>query len=60
MINMLKHGHWGPWDLNDVLDEEIPDETNEIGKQNIRISKDDLNLINVKRKYSKFKTSRHV
>ena len=21
MINLLKHGHWGPWDLNDDLRE---------------------------------------
>ena len=42
MINMLKHSNWGPWDLNDSLDENIPDEMKEIGKENIRISKDEL------------------
>jgi hypothetical protein len=42
LIKMLKHSHYGPWDLNDSLDEGIPDEVKEIGKENIRISKDDL------------------
>jgi 5'(3')-deoxyribonucleotidase len=42
MINMLKHSNWGPWDLNDSLDEGIPDEMREIGKENIRISNDEL------------------
>jgi len=45
LIKMLKHGHWGPWDLNDSLDEGIPDETHEIGKKKSRIPSKTLNTI---------------
>jgi 5'(3')-deoxyribonucleotidase len=45
LIKMLKHSHWGPWDLNDSLDEGIPDETHEIGKIKSRIPSKTLNTI---------------
>tara|TARA_R110000737_G_scaffold224319_3_gene239307 strand:+ start:60 stop:521 length:462 start_codon:yes stop_codon:yes gene_type:complete len=35
---LVKHKHYGPWDLKDSLDEEIPDEKKEIGKKKLRIS----------------------
>ena len=38
MVNMLKYKHWGPWDLNSSLVEEIPDDKKEIGKKKLRIS----------------------
>ena len=38
MVNMLKYRHWGPWDLNSSLVEEIPDDKKEIGKKKLRIS----------------------
>ena len=38
LVNMLKHKHWGPWDLNMSLEEEIPDEQREIGKKKLKIS----------------------
>ena len=38
MVNMLKYKHWGPWDLNSSLVEEIPDDRKEIGKKRLRVS----------------------
>ena len=38
MVNMLKYKHWGPWELNSSLVEEIPDDKKEIGKKKLRIS----------------------
>ena len=37
MVNMLKYKHWGPWDLNLSLEEEIPDSRKEIGKKRLRV-----------------------
>jgi len=45
LVKMLKHSHWGPWDLNDSLDEGIPDEVKEIGKKKSRIPSKTLNTI---------------
>ena len=45
LIKMLKHSHYGPWDLNDSLDENIPDEAKEIGKETSRIPRNLLNTI---------------
>ena len=45
LIKMLKHSHWGPWDLNDSLDEGIPNEVTEIGKKKSRIPSNTLNTI---------------
>jgi len=45
LIKMLKHSHYGPWDLNDSLDENIPDEAKEIGKEKARIPRNLLNTI---------------
>ena len=45
LIKMLKHSHYGPWDLNDSLDENIPDEAKEIGKEKSRIPRNLLNTI---------------
>ena len=45
LIKMLKHSHYGPWDLNDNLDENIPDEVKEIGKEKSRIPRNLLNTI---------------
>ena len=45
LIKMLKHSHYGPWDLNDSLDENIPDEVKEIGKEKSRIPRNLLNTI---------------
>ena len=38
LLKMAKYHHWGPWDLNMSLEEEIPDENREIGKKKLRIS----------------------
>ncbi len=45
LIKMLKYSHYGPWDLNDSLDENIPDEAKEIGKEKSRIPRNLLNTI---------------
>jgi len=41
---MLKDGTWGPWheDAIDVVDENIPGKTSEIGKEDIPISREYL------------------
>jgi len=38
LINLVKYKHWGPWDLNLSLEEEIPDDRKEIGKKRLRVS----------------------
>jgi hypothetical protein len=45
LIKMLSEGTYGPWDLNDSLDEGIPDEVKEIGKKKLRIPRNLLNTI---------------
>ena len=50
LLKMAKYHHWGPWDLNMSLEEEIPDENREIGKKKLRISPKILQIIKDKRK----------
>ena len=38
LLKMAKNRHWGPWDLNMSLEEEIPDDKREIGKKKLKIS----------------------
>ena len=45
LLKMAKHQHYGPWDLDMSLEEEIPDNKREIGKKKIRISSKELNII---------------
>ena len=45
MLKMGKHHHWGPWDLNQALEEEIPDEKKEIGNKKMKISSKELKMI---------------
>lgn len=44
---MLEDGTWGPWEMSGdtVMAEDIPDETREIGKQDIRLDSNELQLI---------------
>ncbi len=44
-IKILKHEHWGPWDLNSALEEGIPRSSNEIGNKRKRISNKTLQRI---------------
>ena len=37
-IKAMRNKHWGPWDLNMSLEEELPDEKKELGKKRLRIS----------------------
>jgi hypothetical protein len=36
--HMQKSRHFGPWHINEKLEEEIPDEPREIGKKKVKIS----------------------
>lgn len=45
MLKMGKHHHWGPWDLNEALEEELPDEKKEIGNKKMKISSKELKMI---------------
>ena len=45
LINMAKNMHWGPWDLDDSLEENLPDSKREIGKEKLRIAPDELQTI---------------
>ena len=49
MVKMLKNKHWGPWDLNMSLEEELPDEKKEIGKKKLKISPKMLQIAKDKR-----------
>ena len=42
---MGKHHHWGPWELNESLEEELPDEKKEIGNKKMKISSKELKII---------------
>ena len=42
MSALVKYKHYGPWDLNKSLDEEIPNQKKEIGKKKLRISSEVL------------------
>jgi hypothetical protein len=38
-VMMLKEKHWGPWEMSgETVDENIPDESAEIGKEDVPIS----------------------
>ena len=45
LLKMAKYHHWGPWDLNMSLEEEIPDEPGEIGKKKLKLSSSELKSI---------------
>ena len=45
LLKMASHRHWGPWDLNMSLEEEIPDDKREIGKKKLKISSKILQTI---------------
>jgi len=38
LIKMARNKHWGPWDLNEKLEEDVPNEPSEIGKKRLKIS----------------------
>ena len=42
LINMAKRLHWGPWDLDESLMEEIPDAPAEVGTKHVSISHNEL------------------
>jgi 5'(3')-deoxyribonucleotidase len=42
LLNIVKHGHWGPWDLDESLMEEIPNDPAEVGKRHVSISHNEL------------------
>jgi len=66
LINMAQNMHWGPWDLDDSLEEDLPDSKGEIGKEKLRISSSELEVIkseltteeNVKVKWDNFKNGK--
>ena len=45
LVNMLKHHHWGPWDLSTMLGEKIPDKSRKVGKKKEKIGSKDLQQI---------------
>ena len=45
LIKLAKYKHWGPWDLNEMLEEELPDEKEEIGIKKMKISSKELKTI---------------
>ena len=44
LVNMLKHKHWGPWDLSPtwLLGEKIPDKGRQVGKKKEKIGRKEL------------------
>ena len=46
-VMMLKNKHWGPWheDAIEVIDENIPTKSSEIGDPRMSISREDLKII---------------
>ncbi len=42
LIKMARNKHWGPWDLNEKLEEDVPNEPSEIGKKRLKISASEL------------------
>ena len=44
LVNMLKHKHWGPWDLSPtwLLGEKVPVKGKEVGKKKLKISSKEL------------------
>ena len=45
LVNMLKHHHWGPWDLSTMLGEKLPEDDREVGKKKLKISRKELQQI---------------
>jgi|TARA_B100001971_G_C18179022_1_gene531639 hypothetical protein len=45
MMKLLKNNHYGPWDLNSKLDENIPDNNRGIGKKKMRIGRKEIEKI---------------
>ena len=43
--NMLRHHHWGPWDLSTMLGEKIPVKGKEVGKKKLKIGRKELEKI---------------
>jgi 5'(3')-deoxyribonucleotidase len=66
LLNMAREMHWGPWDLDYSLEEDLPDSKGEIGKEKLRISSSELEVIkreltteeNVKVKWENFKNGK--
>jgi hypothetical protein len=58
--------HWGPWDLDYSLEEDLPDSKGEIGKEKLRISSSELEVIkneltteeNIQVKWDNFKNGK--
>ena len=48
ILKMARYHHWGPWDLDESLMEEIPDEKKEIGKPKVKIPSKELKMIREK------------
>ena len=44
LVNMLKHKHWGPWDLSPtwLLGEKLPDKSRKVGKKKEKIDRNEL------------------
>ena len=44
---MAEEGHWGPWEMSGdtVMAEDIPDRKPEIGDQELKISRNELDTI---------------
>jgi hypothetical protein len=44
LSNMLKHHHWGPWDLSPswLLGEKVPDKSRKVGKKKEKIGSKEL------------------
>ena len=40
--NMVRHQHWGPWDLSTMLGEKVPVTGEEVGKKKLKISSKEL------------------
>jgi len=45
LLKLARYKHWGPWDLDESLMEEIPDEPKEIGKKKLKLSSSELKSI---------------
>ena len=43
--NMVRHHHWGPWDLSTMLGEKIPVKGKEVGKKKLKIGRKELEKI---------------
>ena len=45
LLKLGKYHHWGPWELSEALEEELPDEKKEIGKQKLRVPPKILKIV---------------